>query len=168
MPTAIVAILDLAFFTGLSDTLLHECAALVLAKLYSNTLLASLNNRAIMRMTRAGPIIDTGTHTFELSTTADSSRTGAERSLASIPGVYALSGIGRHAHGAGTKGGAKPFRVDVREDMVVASDFSTASTASPDAGGRKGVLGDGIDSSEDTKVPTFEGESYGGSRPGNM
>ncbi|TFK80432.1 hypothetical protein K466DRAFT_503906 [Polyporus arcularius HHB13444] len=47
--TATVAIVDLVCFTAFSDTLLHECAALVLPKLYSNSLLASLNNRVFMR-----------------------------------------------------------------------------------------------------------------------
>ncbi|EJF59193.1 hypothetical protein BD309DRAFT_857070 [Dichomitus squalens] len=47
--TATVAIADLICFTAFSNTLLHECPALMLAKLYTNTFLASLNNRYILR-----------------------------------------------------------------------------------------------------------------------
>ncbi|KAI0358346.1 hypothetical protein OH77DRAFT_1263959 [Trametes cingulata] len=47
--TATVAIVDLVCFTAIPNTLLHECPALVLAKLYSNTILVSLNNRAFLR-----------------------------------------------------------------------------------------------------------------------
>ncbi|KAH9849923.1 hypothetical protein C2E23DRAFT_736374 [Lenzites betulinus] len=47
--TATVAIFDAIAFTVIPNTLVYECPALVLAKVYANTLLASLNNRAIMR-----------------------------------------------------------------------------------------------------------------------
>ncbi|KAH9944954.1 uncharacterized protein BXZ73DRAFT_38135 [Epithele typhae] len=59
--TATVAVLDLICFTALSNTLLHECPALVLAKLYSNTLVASLNNRVIITRSQNGPILTTST-----------------------------------------------------------------------------------------------------------
>ncbi|KAI0788169.1 hypothetical protein C8Q74DRAFT_661064 [Fomes fomentarius] len=48
--TATVAIVDVICFTAYSDTLLHECPAVVLAKLYANTFVASLNNRALMKI----------------------------------------------------------------------------------------------------------------------
>ncbi|KAI0929976.1 hypothetical protein AcV5_006804 [Taiwanofungus camphoratus] len=46
--TATIAVLDVIFFTVLNKTLLHECPALILAKLYANTLVTNLNNRVIM------------------------------------------------------------------------------------------------------------------------
>jgi len=49
--TASVAIFGVATFVApsLKDTLLFECPALILAKIYANTLLVNLNNRAFMR-----------------------------------------------------------------------------------------------------------------------
>ncbi|KAI0831845.1 hypothetical protein BC628DRAFT_558690 [Trametes gibbosa] len=47
--TATVAIFDAIAFTAMPNTLVYECPALVLAKLYANTLVANLNNRAIMQ-----------------------------------------------------------------------------------------------------------------------
>ncbi|KAH9849914.1 hypothetical protein C2E23DRAFT_887886 [Lenzites betulinus] len=47
--TAAAAIFVAIAFIAAPSTLLYELPALVLAKLYANTLLASLNNRAIMR-----------------------------------------------------------------------------------------------------------------------
>ncbi|KAI0788165.1 hypothetical protein C8Q74DRAFT_660754 [Fomes fomentarius] len=55
--TAIVAIVDLLCFTAFSSTLLYECPSLVLTKLYSNTLVESLKNRAVLRIAENG-IVD--------------------------------------------------------------------------------------------------------------
>ncbi|KAI0364109.1 hypothetical protein BV20DRAFT_1057476 [Pilatotrama ljubarskyi] len=47
--TASVAIVDVVMFVALPNTLYHECPALVLAKLYANMMMASLNNRAFLQ-----------------------------------------------------------------------------------------------------------------------
>jgi len=47
--TASVAIVTLILFFVSPNTHLHECTAIILAKLYSNTLLAGFNNRALLK-----------------------------------------------------------------------------------------------------------------------
>ncbi|TFK84677.1 hypothetical protein K466DRAFT_216259 [Polyporus arcularius HHB13444] len=79
--TAAVAIADLVCFTAFSDTLLHECPALVLPKLYTNSLMASLNNRVFMRRITDGTIaVDSfpmnGANTF--TSTIDRDRFSAQ------------------------------------------------------------------------------------------
>ncbi|KAH9942649.1 hypothetical protein B0H21DRAFT_696316, partial [Amylocystis lapponica] len=55
--TAVIAIVDvLLLFTGPTHTLVYQCPSLILAKLYANTLLVNLNNRAFMR--RGQTVID--------------------------------------------------------------------------------------------------------------
>jgi len=51
--TATVALVTLILFLITPITLLHECPAIVLAKLYSNTMLAGFNNRIVVK--RTGP-----------------------------------------------------------------------------------------------------------------
>ncbi|CAL1708082.1 unnamed protein product [Somion occarium] len=46
--TATVAIVAIVTFLAMPQTYVHECPAIILAKLYSNTLLAGFNNRAMM------------------------------------------------------------------------------------------------------------------------
>ena len=163
----------------------------MLAKLYSNTLLASLNNRAIMRMSRSGPVLDAGTHTFELSVSGGSGGGHSHAHSAGantidrdgIPGVYALSSHPSRGHGRGLKGGLgllgrqpaeldsmgsvggdKRFRVDVREETVVARDFSTAPAHARGHGRNQGMFGDDLDELDDKKVPVLAEDSDRGSR----
>ncbi|KAI0831849.1 hypothetical protein BC628DRAFT_1415348 [Trametes gibbosa] len=56
--TATVAILNVVAFIAFPNTLVNQCLALVLAKLYANTLVASLNNRAIVRRFGASNIAE--------------------------------------------------------------------------------------------------------------
>ncbi|CAL1714248.1 unnamed protein product [Somion occarium] len=50
--TAVTAMLDIALFLGRNDTTLYGAAGAFLTKLYSNTLLVGLNNRAVARRTK--------------------------------------------------------------------------------------------------------------------
>lgn len=54
--TASVAIITLILFFASRDTHLHECTAIIISKLYSNTLLAGFNNRArLKKMAASSP-----------------------------------------------------------------------------------------------------------------
>jgi len=57
--TATAAILDLAFFLGTPENNLHLLMALILSKLYTNTLYASLNSRAGIFTDEESNITDT-------------------------------------------------------------------------------------------------------------
>ena len=81
-------------------------SALILAKLYSNTLISSLNNRAIMKMSRAGPVLDTTTNTYQLSSAAWRKTSGTD--------VIRSKGTGA--------GAPSTLYVDVCEETVVAHD----------------------------------------------
>jgi len=97
--TASVAIIDVVFFTARSDTLLHECPALVLAKLYANTLLVNLNNRAFMRRGEAF-----------MQSSADYDDWSTRRSF---PVVFAQTD--------GTTNRSNPVRVDVLHEEFTSS-----------------------------------------------
>ncbi|OBZ65528.1 hypothetical protein A0H81_14469 [Grifola frondosa] len=96
--TATVAIADVVLFTSLPSTLLHECPALVLPKLYTNTLVASLNNRAFMARSN---VIDT----------TPSRRLGSRGSF---------GGFGVESHGEFV---ARPMHVDVLQETFVSRDI---------------------------------------------
>ncbi|KAH9940634.1 hypothetical protein B0H21DRAFT_754533 [Amylocystis lapponica] len=56
--TATIAIIDVVlFYTTPTNSLVYECPLFILSKLYANTLLVNLNNRAFMR--RGQMVIDT-------------------------------------------------------------------------------------------------------------
>ncbi|OBZ73413.1 hypothetical protein A0H81_07271 [Grifola frondosa] len=46
--TASVALVDVILFSAIPNQLYHECPALILAKLYANTMVTSLNNRTFL------------------------------------------------------------------------------------------------------------------------
>ncbi|KAI0749992.1 hypothetical protein C8Q80DRAFT_1165165 [Daedaleopsis nitida] len=103
--TAAVAIADLVCFTAYSDTLLHECPAVVLAKLYANTFLASLNNRALMKISHINSV------------------TG-ESGVSSVPMHGLRSRGGRGVNNDSVANGiGGPVRVTVDEETMVARDI---------------------------------------------
>ncbi|KIJ40870.1 hypothetical protein M422DRAFT_780556 [Sphaerobolus stellatus SS14] len=55
--TAIVAIIDITLFNTTKGTNYHACAAIILAKLYTNTLMVVLNNRLYIQRDRAADIL---------------------------------------------------------------------------------------------------------------
>ncbi|TFK84685.1 hypothetical protein K466DRAFT_601803 [Polyporus arcularius HHB13444] len=99
--TAAVAILDLIFFTVLSNTLLHECPALILPKLYSNSLLVSLNNRVFMQRNKDSNTITVDSYPMtgtQLSTLATAS-VDPNKSGVSLHGdARDRSGLQVHVH----------------------------------------------------------------------
>lgn len=58
--TATVAVVGVVLFAALPGTIYYECPALILAKLYANTMVTSLNNRAFLQIQK--PSVATMSH----------------------------------------------------------------------------------------------------------
>ncbi len=100
--TATVAVVGVVLFAALPGTVYYEFPALILAKLYANTLVTSLNNRAFLHKLR------TNVHTLSDSDTVTSHSRMFNGGVASTPG---------HSHSRNM------VRVDVLKETRVVSDY---------------------------------------------
>ncbi|EPQ52273.1 hypothetical protein GLOTRDRAFT_132391 [Gloeophyllum trabeum ATCC 11539] len=83
--TAFFAVIFVIFFSVWPNTLLHECTALVLTKLYSNMLLTSFNNRIFVRGTGfPGTSSSRLAHTLSSGSEFSAPRHGALRDLNAV------------------------------------------------------------------------------------
>lgn len=101
--TATVAVVGVVLFAALPGTVYYEFPALILAKLYANTLVTSLNNRAFLYKLR--PNVNT----------MSGSDSGPNHSRVFNGGIASSNGMHSHSRSM--------VRVDVLKETRVVSDY---------------------------------------------